>query len=112
MKPKERRRLGAEQAILRRFKTFTDCNNACIEYARRHNIDTSFNDGSVARYVSAYVNFSVKRLSILASILGVTNYKELDEIFTAPEHRGVGYEWVGEFGNKAKDIKIDDPHFF
>jgi hypothetical protein len=49
---------------------------------------------------------SLKRLKVLAAVLGITNYPELDEVFVAPEHRGEGLFWEGENGNKIKDITI------
>lgn len=107
MQPGEKRRLGAEQAILRKFNTFKEANDACIRYANKYNMDVTFMDNSVARYVSAQTNFSVTRLSILASITHVNNYRELDEVYIAPSVRGVGQNWKGNYGSTAKDILIE-----
>jgi hypothetical protein len=48
----------------------------------------------------------MKRLKILAELLGVTNYQELDEVFTAPKRRGEGEYWLGENGNRVKDVDM------
>ena len=107
MKPNERRRLGAEQAIYRKFKTFTACSNACDQYSKKIGLDINWDIRAIARYVAAAVNLSTKRLHVLSTILGVKDTKELDEIFTAPSVRGEGLDWVGEFGTRVTDIKVN-----
>lgn len=106
MKPCEKRRLGAEQAVFRKFKTFASCANACDQYCKKLKLDMTWDVRSISRYVSATNNLSTKRLHILSTILGVKDTKELDEIFTAPMTRGEGLDWVGEFGTRVSDIKL------
>lgn len=102
--PCEKRRLGCEAAVLRKFKTMADCTRACIKYSDDNDLGITFVADAVSRYIKGNTNFSSKRLHVLATILGVTNYREIDEIYTAPEHRGFGYPWQGEFGSTCKDI--------
>lgn len=108
MKPSEKRRLGAEQAVFRKFKSFAQCCKACDIYSRKLNLDVQWQAQTIARYVNATTNLSTKRLHVLQTILGVKDTKEIDEIYTAPQVRGEGLDWVGEFGTKVPDIRI--PH--
>lgn len=106
LKPLQKRRLAAEQAIYRRFNNFTDCAIACQKKADAMGVDVTFNRLSIQQYVGVQTNLSVRRLKVLAELLGVTNYSELDEVFTAPRHRGEGDWWIGQNGNKVKDIDM------
>jgi hypothetical protein len=107
LRPGQKRRLAAEQAIYRRFENFKACNDECIRYCKMHGLeDVTFNKMTVQQYVGCQTNMSLKRLKVLAAVLGITNYPELDEVFEAPEHRGEGLFWIGENGNKIKDIDI------
>lgn len=107
LKPGQRRRLAAEQAIYKKFSNFREANEACIRYANSHGMeDVTFNTVSIQQYIGCQTNLSLKRLKILASVLGVTNYAEMDEIFVAPKHRGEGLYWEGENGTKVKDIDL------
>jgi hypothetical protein len=107
LRPGQKRRLAAEQAIYRRFENFKECNDACARYCQMHGLeDVTFNKMTVQQYVGCQTNMSLKRLKVLAAVLGITNYPELDEVFVAPEHRGEGLFWEGENGNKIKDITI------
>lgn len=107
LKPNQRRRLAAEQAIYRKFNSLQECNKACNDYCLKKGLlDITFNERVITQYVCAAANLSLKRLKVLAAVLNVTNYPELDEIYTAPRHRGEGDFWVGENGNKVQDINI------
>lgn len=107
LKPKQKRRLAAEQAIYKKFGNFRDCNDACIRYANSHGMeDVTFNTVSIQQYVGVQTNLSLKRMKILAAVLGITNYAEMDEVFVAPAHRGEGLYWEGENGTKVKDIDL------
>lgn len=108
LKPNQRRRFAAEQAIYKKFNNFRECADACQAYADKMKIDITFNRLSIQQYVGCQTNLSIKRLKILAEVLGVTNFRELDEVFTAPERRGEGEYWLGENGNKVKDIDFSD----
>lgn len=106
LKPSQKRRLACEQAIYRRFNNMEECIQACRRYADAHNLDIGFSKHSVRQYVGAYTNFSMKRLTVLAAVLGVTNLIEIDEVFTAPKYRGEGLEWIGERGHRVKDFDL------
>lgn len=106
LKPKQKRRLAAEQAIYNKFENFKECNDACIRYCQMKGLDVTFNQVTIQQYIGCQTNLSLKRLKVLAAVLSITNYPELDEIFEAPEHRGEGLNWVGENGNKIADINI------
>lgn len=106
LKPGQKRRLAAEQAIYNKFPSMAACNDACIKYCEKRCLDATFNKVTVQQYVGCQTNLSVKRLKILAEVLGVTNFLELDEIFIAPKHRGEGDYWVGDQGNRVPDIKL------
>lgn len=106
LKPEQKRRFAAEQAIYRKFNNFRECADACQSYADKMKLGITFNRLSIQQYVGCQTNLSMKRLKILADVLGVTNYRELDEVFTAPRHRGEGDYWIGENGNRVKDIDI------
>lgn len=106
----QKRRLGCEQAIFRKWGniTFKEVTAICEKEARRlGRDDITFSPLTIQQYVGAQRRLSMKRLEILASLLGVTNYQELDEVFEAPSQRGVGKNWVGEHGSIAKDYEID-----
>ena len=106
LKPGQKRRLAAEQAIYKRFNNFRECNDACIDYCKKKGLDLTFNTVTIQQYVGCQTNLSLKRLKVLAAVLGVTNYPEMDEIFVAPKHRGEGDYWIGENGNKIKDVDM------
>jgi hypothetical protein len=106
LRPGQKRRLAAEQAIYRRFENFKECNDACARYCQMKGLSVTFNNMTIQQYVGCQTNMSLKRLKVLAAVLGITNYPELDEVFVAPEHRGEGLFWEGENGNKIKDITI------
>jgi hypothetical protein len=107
LKPCQKRRLAAEQAIYRRgFNNFREVADACNEFAKKCESSVTFNRLAVQQYVGCQTNLSMKRLKLLAEMLGITNYQELDEIFTAPVRRGCGEYWLGESGNKIKDLDM------
>lgn len=106
LKPKQKRRLAAEQAIYNKFNNFRECNDACVRYCQMKCLDVTFHQVAIQQYIGCQTNLSLKRLKVLAAVLGVSNYPELDEIFVAPEHRGEGLPWIGENGNKIADISI------
>ena len=106
LKPEQKRRLAAEQAIYTKFNNFRDCADACNVLAAKKEVDITFNRLSIQHYVGCQTNLSMKRLKILAELLGVTNYQEMDEVFTAPRHRGEGEYWLGENGNRVKDLDM------
>ena len=105
MNPVVKRRLGAEQAIrLAGFRSFVECAEACERLARAKGKDIKFNKVSIQHFVSCRCNFSMKRLEILAELLGIRDFRLLTEVYTAPIPRGVGKYWEGEYGNKVKDF--------
>ena len=106
LKPGQKRRLAAEQAIYNKFPNFKECNNACKRYCRMKGLEVTFNDMTIQQYISCQTNMSLRRLKVLAAVLNITNYPELDEVFVAPEHRGEGLFWIGENGNRIKDVDI------
>lgn len=107
LKPEQKRRLGAEQAIYRKFNNFRDCADACNVLAEKKGVDITFNRLSIQQFVGCQTNLSMKRLTILAELLGITNYRELNEIFVAPRNRGCGDWWLSEdSGNRVKDIDM------
>lgn len=106
LKPNQKRRLAAEQAIYTRYDNFKECAKACQELAKKKETSITFNPLSIQHYVGVQTNLSVRRLKILAELLGVTNYQELDEIFEAPRRRGEGEYWLGENGNRVKDLDM------
>ncbi len=107
LKPLEKRRLACEQAVFRKFDTMQECVEACQEYADKKELDLTFNKNTVRHYVGCYTNLSLKRLLVLSEVLGVPDIKELDEVFTAPKHRGEGYDWEGSNGTRVKDFNIN-----
>ena len=107
LKPEQKRRLAAEQAIYRKgFNNFREVADACNIQAKKAESNATFNRLCIQQYVGCHTNLSMKRLKILAELLGVTNYQELDEVFTAPRRRGEGEYWLGENGNRVKDIDM------
>ena len=107
LKPEQKRRLAAEQAIYRRgFNNFREVADECNIHAKRVESNATFNRLAIQQYVGCQTNLSMKRLKILAEVLGITNYQELDEVFTAPRRRGEGEYWLGENGNRVKDIDM------
>jgi len=106
LKPEQKRRLGAEQAIYRKFPSMKECARECEKLAMKTDSKATFNERCIQQYVGVQTNLSMKRLKILAELLGVTNYSELDEVFTAPRRRGEGEWWLGENGNRVKDIDM------
>lgn len=106
LKPGQKRRLAAEQAIYNKFNNFRECCDACQQYSDKKALGVTFNERTIQQYVGCVTNLSLKRLKILAAVLNITNYPELDEIFVAPSHRGSGLYWEGELGNKIKDLEI------
>jgi hypothetical protein len=106
MRPQQKRRLGAEQAIYRKFPNFRECARACEEHAKKTDIKATFNERCIQQYVGCQTNLSIRRLRILAELLGVTNFNELEEIFTAPKYRGEGLWWDGDQGNRVRDLDM------
>lgn len=107
LKPNQKRRLAAEQAIYKRgFSNLIECAQACDEHAKKMELDITFNKHAIQQYVSVRCDLSIKRLKVLAELLGVTNYRELDEVFTAPARRGEGQYWLGDNGSRVKDIDM------
>ena len=106
LKPEQKRRLAAEQAIYRKFNNFRECADACNLHAKKVESNATFNRLCIQQYVGVQTNLSMKRLKILAELLGVTNYQELDEVFTAPKRRGEGEYWLGENGNRVRDLDM------
>jgi hypothetical protein len=106
MKPEQKRRLAAEQAIYRKFDNFRECADACQALADKKETGITFNRLAIQQYVGCQTNLSMRRLKILTEVLGVSNWTELDEIFVAPKHRGEGLYWLGENGNRIRDIDM------
>lgn len=109
-KPSEKRRLGLEQAIYRKFNSIEECDTACRIYAIQHNKDVTFSKYLLTKYLSGNINFSLKRMFILGKVLGVKDLEEIDEVYTAPRHRGYGYDWIGDNGHRIKDINLFEDH--
>jgi len=104
---KGKRRLACEQAIARRgYKTFKECTEACERHARKLNSQTSWSNLAVQHYVTCYADFSMRRVKVLADLLGFSDIKEMDEKFTPPKMRGIGDNWVGDEGSIAKDYDL------
>ena len=82
------------------------CADACNAYARENGYDVHFNRLSIQQYVGCQTNLSMKRLKILADLLRITNYKELNEVFVAPKVRGAGLWWIGEDGHRVQDLDL------
>ena len=99
------RRLVCEKAIDNKgFTTFKEVSEACEAYARKHGEDVTFNERAIQSYVAVNTNLSMKRLRILAAVLGVRDLLDLDEIYDPPVPRGVGKNWVGRnTGTVVKD---------
>lgn len=108
------RRLGCEQAICRKFGgiSFKEVSKLCEKEARRLGKDITFHDTAVQQFVSGNRDFSMKRLEILGSLLGVHNLMELNEVYVAPERRGCGELWKGSMGSTAKDYEIDTSNLY
>lgn len=106
LKPGAKRRLACEKAVYNKFKNFVEVNDACIDYIKKKGLDISFSSNYIKNYIAAQSNMSMKRLNILCEVLGVTNYSQIDEIFTAPDVRGIGLDWVGERGTRVKDYDM------
>lgn len=107
-----KRRLIAEQALmLKGFKTFRECSKACEALARSKGLDLTFSPNTIQHYITCHCNLSVKRLSILAELVGVKNIMALDERFTPPRVRGVGDYWVGDNGSRVKDIDTTEVYY-
>lgn len=107
LKPQQKRRLAAEQAIYRKgFNNFAEVADACNLHAKKMELNVTFNRLAIQQYVGCQTNLSMKRLKVLAELLGVTNYQELDETFVAPCRRGHGEYWLGENGNRVKDLDM------
>lgn len=108
LKPGQQRRILAEVLVLDKYPNFRDCAKACQKYADDNDIDVTFNILSVQHYVGCELNFSTKRLKILAKLLGVEDYATLDEIFVAPLERGHGKVWKGDNGTTITDIDMTE----
>lgn len=106
LKPCQKRRLVAELTIYGMFDTFKECVDACNELAKSKGSTITFNKLSIQQYIGCQTNFSMKRLNILAELLNVTNYRNIDEVFVAPEHRGIGKDWIGDNGNTVRDMDM------
>lgn len=99
------RRLACEKAIQRRgFKTYEEVAKACEKQARKVGKEVTFSRFSIQNYVSCYHDLSLKRIEILADLLGVSNYKELNEIYEPPKVLDVGDYWQGNQGTRIQDI--------
>lgn len=106
LKSCQKRRLAAEQAIYMRYNSFADCAKACQELSDKKALGVTFNTLSIQQYVGCQTNLSMKRLKILAELLNITNYAEMDDVYVAPLRRGFGDYWVSARGNKVKDIDM------
>lgn len=106
LKPEQQRRLAAEQAVYRKFNNFGECAEACDNLAIKLGVNATFNRLSIQHYIGCQTNLSMKRLKILAEVLGITNYREMDEVFVAPKRRGEGDWWLGSDGNRIKDLDM------
>lgn len=107
LKPCQKRRLGCEAAIYRKgFNNFREVSEACNIHAKKCESDVTFNRHCIQQYVGTQTNLSMRRLKILAEVLGVSNLRELDEVFVAPKYRGEGQYWLGEEGNRIKDLDM------
>lgn len=101
---KNKRRIAAEQAIrYRGYDNMKDCARACERLARQKGESITFNDLSIQQFITCNTNLSLKRLFILAELLNINDYKQLNEAYTPPNPRGVGKDWVGEHGSVVKD---------
>lgn len=107
LKPEQRRRLACEQAIYSKgFSNFRDCADHCNVLAKKKGLNITFNRLCIQQYVGCHTNLSMARLKVLAELLGVTNYSELDEVFVAPKIRGQGLPWISENGNIVMDLDM------
>lgn len=107
LKPGQRRRLAAEQAIYRKnYDNFRQVSEDCAKLCLKKGADTTFNTLAIQQYIGCQTNLSITRLEILCEVLGITNYKEFNEIYVAPRHRGEGDLWIGTNGNTVKDIDL------
>lgn len=107
LKPEQKRRLAAEQAIYRKgYANFRSVTDDCIRYCEKHKLDVTFNALAVQQFIGCQTNLSMKRLEVLCKVLGITNYSEFAEVYTAPKRRGEGGLWVGTNGNTVKDIDL------
>ena len=106
LKPLQKRRLAAEQAIYRKYNNFRECADACQKYCNAKGLKIGWNRLSIQQFVGCQTNLSMKRLAVLADMLGITDYKHFSEVFTAPKHRGEGEYWMGEHGNRVRDLEI------
>jgi len=102
----KKRRLACEQAIDRKFKTFKACAEACEKHARKMGIPSTWSQLSVQHYATCYADFSMRRIKVLADLLGFTDLKEMDEKYTPPAVRGAGLNWVGDEGSIARDFEL------
>lgn len=99
-----KRRLAAEQAIMfRGYKTFKECAEACEKLAEDKGINATFNHLSIQHFVTCNGNLSLKRLMILAELLNMNDFKQLNEVYSPPNPRGVGKDWIGEYGSRVAD---------
>lgn len=108
LKPKQKRRLRAEMFISSKFNNFRECADACNKLAKQLDSSATFNRLSIQQYVGCKTNLSMKRLKILAELLNITDYKQLDEVFVAPENRMNGSDWIGDNGSIVKDFDISN----
>lgn len=103
------RRLGLEEAIARQGQGYTYAElckkleeQLACEYPDK---GYTVNEKGIAQYVACYVNFSHTRISALATILGVIDTREIDDIYDPPTIRGQGRDWVNRrTGRRIKDF--------
>ena len=107
LKPEQKRRLAAEQAIYKKgYPNFSAVAADCQEYCEKHKLDITFNRLSIQQFIGCQLTLSMKRLEILCKVLGITNYSEFAEVYTAPKRRGEGGLWIGTNGNTVKYIDL------
>lgn len=108
LKSCEQRRLGCEQQIYRKFesvKDFTDKLNTVAVKNFGYDIgEVNFKPGRINAYLSGNCDLSFKLMKILGFTLGVSDLREIDELYTAPRIRGRGEAWIGSMGSRAADI--------
>ena len=99
-------RLRLEQAIqYKGYRDLYEFAEACDEYAIRTGSDLTFSRNIIYNYMYNYTSMSVNRLMIVADLLN-TPIEELHELFTPPEVRGCGDDWIGDRGSRARDYNM------
>ena len=92
-----KRRLAAEQAIrMSGFETFKECGKACEKLAKSKGLNVTFNDLAIQHYITCNTNFSIKRMKLLAELLNIKDFVQLEFVPEPLASRQMGSPMIVE----------------